>query len=109
MQWVIMIAMKIMVLIMEDKIINKYKKDTWFSTSQVSFLSKIDLVEELPEIKSFSPRNLQYMNQFYRLHMDIEIAHQLDAQVFIKPNPGTINLTERPFLIWKDVQHFWHR
>ena len=35
------------------------------------------------------------MNQFYRLHMDIEIAHQLDAQVFIKPNPGTINLNRK--------------
>lgn len=43
-----------------------------------------DLVKELPEIKSFSPRNLQYMNQFYRLYSDIEIAHQLDAQIFKK-------------------------
>ena len=43
-----------------------------------------DLVEELPEIKSFSPRNLQYMNQFYRLYSNIEITHQLDAQIFKK-------------------------
>ncbi len=41
-----------------------------------------DLIKELPEIKSFSPRNLQYMNQFYRLYSDIEITHQLDAQIF---------------------------
>ena len=41
-----------------------------------------DLVEELPEIKSFSPRNLQYMNQFYRLYSNVEITHQLDAQIF---------------------------
>lgn len=39
-----------------------------------------DLVKELPEIKSFSPRNLQYMNQFYRLYSDIEITPQVDAQ-----------------------------
>lgn len=40
-----------------------------------------DLVKELPEIKSFSPRNLQYMNQFYRLYPDVEITPQLDAQI----------------------------
>ena len=77
MQWVIMIAMKIMVLIMEDKIINKYKKDTWFSTSQVSFLSKIDLVEELPEIKSDAVKMIEicrnamwilYSNCIERIH-----------------------------------------
>lgn len=39
-----------------------------------------DLVKELPGIKSFSPRNLQYMNQFYRLYSDIEITPQVDAQ-----------------------------
>lgn len=50
-----------------------------------------DLVEELPEIKSFSPRNLQYMNQFYRLYSNVEITHQLDAQIFkneITPQVG---------------------
>ena len=88
--------------------IEMLKKNVSWGSHIYQKISK-DLVEELPEIKSFSPRNLQYMNQFYRLYLDIEIAHQLDAQVFIKPNPGTINLTERPFLIWKDVQHFWHR
>ena len=36
----------------------------------------------MPEIKSFSPRNLQYMNQFYRLYSDVQITHQLDAQIF---------------------------
>lgn len=39
-----------------------------------------DLVKELPGIKSFSSRNLQYMNQFYRLYSDIEITPQVDAQ-----------------------------
>lgn len=42
-----------------------------------------DLVKELPKIKSFSPGNLQYMNQFYRLYSDVEITPQLDAQINI--------------------------
>lgn len=45
----------------------------------------------MPEIKSFSPRNLQYMNQFYRLYSNVEITHQLDAQIFkneITPQVG---------------------
>ena len=37
-----------------------------------------DLQEELPDIKSFSPRNLLYMHQFYRLFS--EIAPQAGAQ-----------------------------
>ncbi|MGN0513341.1 MAG: PDDEXK nuclease domain-containing protein [Lachnospiraceae bacterium] len=49
-----------------------------FSTANINPKSRA-----LPEIKSFSPRNLQYMNQFYRLYSDIEIANQLDAQIFI--------------------------
>ncbi len=53
-----------------------------------------DLVEALPEVKSFSQRNLQYMNQFYRMFPNAvnakqpvsrleakEIAHQVDAQI----------------------------
>ena len=62
--------------------IEMLKKNVSWGSHIYQKISK-DLVEELPEIKSFSPRNLQYMNQFYRLYSDIEIAHQLDAQVFI--------------------------
>lgn len=49
-----------------------------------------DLVKELAEIKSFSPRNLQYMNQFYRLYSDVEITPQFDAQIksIITPQTG---------------------
>lgn len=39
-----------------------------------------DLVELLPEVKSFSPRNLLYMCQFYRMYPNAEITHQIDAQ-----------------------------
>ena len=50
-----------------------------------------DLVKELPGIKSFSPRNLQYMNQFYKLYSNIEIVPQVDAQIIrneITPQVG---------------------
>ena len=56
--------------------IEMLKKNVSWGSHIYQKISK-DLVEELPEIKSFSPRNLQYMNQFYRLYS--------------KPNPGTIN------------------
>ncbi|MBO4497218.1 MAG: DUF1016 domain-containing protein, partial [Lachnospiraceae bacterium] len=58
-----------------------------------SRLSK-DLTAVLPEVKSFSPRNLQYMNQFFRLFPNAsnakqavlqlevsEITHQAGAQI----------------------------
>lgn len=46
-----------------------------------SFYAKIskDLTESLPDVKSFSPRNLHYMYQFYMLYK--EIMHQLDAKI----------------------------
>lgn len=39
-----------------------------------------DIREQLPDVKSFSPRNLLYMHQFYRLYSNVGIAPQLDAQ-----------------------------
>ena len=39
-----------------------------------------DLIGALPEVKSFSPRNLLYMSQFYKMYSDFEITPQLDAQ-----------------------------
>ena len=35
-----------------------------------------DLTRELPEVKSFSPRNLLYMHQFYRLFPDAQIPEK---------------------------------
>lgn len=70
--------------------IEMMKKNSSWGSSIYQKISK-DLVEELPEIKSFSPRNLQYMNQFYRLYSDVQITHQLDAQIFenqITPQVG---------------------
>ncbi len=47
------------------------------------FYSQIskDLLKELPEVGSFSPRNLLYMHQFYRLFPDAEIAKQVVSQL----------------------------
>ena len=61
--------------------IEMMKKNSSWGSNIYQKISK-DLVKELPEIKSFSPRNLQYMNQFYRLYSDVQITHQLDAQIF---------------------------
>lgn len=58
--------------------IEMMKKNVSWGSHVYQKISK-DLVKELPEIKSFSARNLQYMNQFYRLYSDVEIMHQLDA------------------------------
>lgn len=50
------------------------KKYDWGSKfyDQIS----LDLKRELPEIHSFSPRNLLYMNQYYRMFPDLEITKQ---------------------------------
>lgn len=47
------------------------------------FYSQIskDLKKLLPDAKSFSPRNLLYMNQFYRLFSDEIIAKQVVSQL----------------------------
>lgn len=40
-----------------------------------------DLVVLLPNVKSFSPRNLLYMHQFYKMYKDSIITHQPGAQI----------------------------
>lgn len=42
-----------------------------------------DLKKLLPDVKSFSPRNLQYMCQFYSLYPELKIANQADSQLDI--------------------------
>lgn len=39
-----------------------------------------DLNDTLPDIKLFSPRNLRYMNLFYKLYADITILPQNGAK-----------------------------
>lgn len=40
-----------------------------------------DLIVLLPEVKSFSPRNLLYMHQFYKMYHDVVITHQVGARL----------------------------
>lgn len=55
------------------------KNDSSWGDGFYKRISK-DLKNELPEIKSFSPRNLLYMHQFYRIFPDAEITQQPVAQ-----------------------------
>lgn len=48
----------------------------------------IDLKEILPEVKSFSPRNLRYMVDFYEMYKDVESLQQVAAKT------GGINLQQ---------------
>ena len=62
-------------------------KDLTYMSENFSWGSKfydtvsLDLKKLLPEVKSFSPRNLRYMSQFFRMYSNIEIAPQLGAQI----------------------------
>ena len=55
------------------------KKNYEWGTHFYAQISK-DLQNALPDVKSFSPRNLLYMDQFYRLYPGVEITHQIDAR-----------------------------
>ena len=54
-------------------------KDTYAWGSRFYDQVSKDLKKALPEVKSFSPRNLLYMHQFYRLFPDAGITPQPDA------------------------------
>lgn len=60
---------------MEEK-----KGDYAWGSKFYSRVSK-DLTDALPEVKSFSPRNLQYMNQFFRLFPNASNAKQAVSQL----------------------------
>lgn len=69
------------------------------------FYSQIskDLLKELPEVGSFSPRNLLYMHQFYRLFPDALIAKQavsqLESREIVKQAVSQIDDRELVFLV----------
>lgn len=60
------------------ELVEKKSQYDWGSNFYVQ-VSK-DLSNTLPDIKSFSPRNLLYMVQFYKMYSNTVIAHQLGAQ-----------------------------
>lgn len=61
------------------ELVNKKLQYDWGSNFYVQ-VSK-DLSNSLPDIKSFSPRNLLYMVQFYKMYPNTVIAHQVGAQI----------------------------
>lgn len=56
------------------------KPQNLYGTNFYEKLSK-DLTKELPDVKSFSPRNLRYMNDFYLLYSDAINLQQLAAEL----------------------------
>lgn len=75
------------------KELDEKKADYEWGTHFYSQISN-DLQKRLPDVKSFSPRNLLYMHQFYRLFSDISITPQVGAQLTdkqITPQVGAQN------------------
>ena len=57
------------------------KKDSYAWGSHFYQTISSDLIKELPDVKSFSPRNLLYMHQFYKLFPGAVITPLNDAQL----------------------------
>ena len=75
------------------------------------FYSQIshDLKRELPDVKSFSVRNLQYMHQFYRVFKGIEITNQADSQLLEEKHSAITNQVDSQlsnvfFIPWGHVK-----
>ena len=73
------------------------------------FYSQIskDLLKELPEVGSFSPRNLLYMHQFYRLFPDAlnakQVVSQLEFGEIVKQDVSQLEFGE---IVKQDVSQF---
>lgn len=73
----------------------------------------VDLKNEFPDMKGFSPRNLKYMRKFASLYPDFEFVQQAVAQI---PWGHTVRLMElvkdakqREWYIFKIKEHGWSR
>ena len=62
------------------KDLTRIKQNYAWGTRFFEQISK-DLKDLLPDVKSFSPRNLQYMCQFYSLYPELQITNQVDSQL----------------------------
>ena len=60
--------------------LNTLKKKYDWGSHFYDQISK-DIQKQLPDVKSFSTRNLLYMHQFYRLYPTALTAPQVDAQL----------------------------
>lgn len=80
-----------------------------------------DLKDKLPTVKSFSPRNLLYMQQYYRTFPEIEITQQVVAQnqseIFLIPWGHITQILDKCkedrekalFYIQKTLENSWSR
>ncbi|MFZ9739446.1 MAG: PDDEXK nuclease domain-containing protein [Prochlorotrichaceae cyanobacterium] len=72
-----------------------------------------DLKIEFPDMTGFSPRNLKYMRAFAEAYPDLEIVHQLGAQIPWKHNCTIIDKVKNPnqrlWYIQKTIENGWSR
>jgi predicted nuclease of restriction endonuclease-like (RecB) superfamily len=72
-----------------------------------------DLQRAFPNLRGYSVRNLKYMRAFARAWPDLEIVHQLGAQIPWKHNCVLLDRVKDPqlreFYIRKTVEHGWSR
>ena len=82
------------------------KKDAYAWGSHFYKTISEDLQAELPDVKSFSPRNLLYMHQFYRLFPEAyysepaadrngRLRDTLNALKNLSENPLTITIEDK--------------
>ena len=78
------------------------KKVTYSWRSHFYAQISADLKKELPDVKSFSPRNLLYMHQFYRLFpitQQLVSQNDIDNEIFLIFSQPLFYM----YLIWKEV------
>jgi len=82
------------------------------------FLSKLsrDLMQEFPDIKGFSFRNLKYIRQWYQFWSSLPIGQQVVAQLSQVPWGHNIaivskcqNVTEADYYVQNTLHHNWSR
>lgn len=93
------------------EILERQDKEGW--GAKIIERLAVDLKNEFPDMKGFSPRNLKYMRQFSLLFPDFEFVQQAVAQI---PWGHTVRLMElvkeakqREWYIFKIKEHGWSR
>jgi predicted nuclease of restriction endonuclease-like (RecB) superfamily len=93
------------------EILERQEKEGW--GAKIIERLAVDLKNEFPDMKGFSPRNLKYMRKFASLYPDFEFVQQAVAQI---PWGHTVRLMElvkdakqREWYIFKIKEHGWSR
>lgn len=96
------------------------KKVTYSWGSHFYAQISADLQKELPDVKSFSPRNLLYMHQFYRLFpitQQLVSQNDIDNEIFMIPWGHIVQIINKCkddqeralFYIHKTIENNWSR